>query len=263
MSKAQPPDLNSKEKLMRKGILALLFLVLCPWLIAQQTMNNDAIIKLVKAGLSDDVVVSTINASSGTYDTSVNGLITLKHSGVSDKVIAAVVAKSAKPATPSAPPAASLPFAAGVASVSYKQGDQWTEIDPERFAIKTGGFLKSFATAGMRMVDISGHISGRTSKVALKAPATFHLSLPQDVQIGDCQLVKLHVNRNNREFRSSTGGYLHVSTEESTKDSVPFDSKRIAPHMYTVTLPSGTAAGEYGFLIGSPNTIYTFSIFAP
>jgi hypothetical protein len=78
---------------------------------AQQTLNNDSIIKMVKAGLSDDVIASTVNSSAGTYDTTVDGLIGLKSAGVNDKVIAALVAKntggSSAPAAPSAPPATS------------------------------------------------------------------------------------------------------------------------------------------------------------
>ena len=249
---------------MRKGVLAFLFLIFCPWLIAQQTMNNDAVIKLVKAGLSDAVIVSTINASPGAYDTTANGLIALKQAGVSDKVIAAVVAKAAGPAAPAAPaaaPAAYSPFAAGVASVSYEQSNQWTEMDPERYSIKTGGLLKSLATGGMRMADINGHISGKASKLAVKTPITFHLSLPPGTPIDDCQLLKLHVNKNNREFRAAGGGYLHVSTD-SAKDAVPISPKKVAPQAYEVTLPAGTAAGEYGFLVGQPDQIYTFSVSA-
>ena len=79
---------------MSKSFLALVFLAICPLLIAQQALNNDAVIKLVKAGLSDDLIVSTINAQAGIYDTSTDGLIALKAAGVSDKVVAAVVAKS-------------------------------------------------------------------------------------------------------------------------------------------------------------------------
>jgi hypothetical protein len=58
---------------------------------------------MVKAGLSDDVIVATINISAGPYDTTANGLIALKLAGVSDKVIAAVVAKNAAP-TPAPSP---------------------------------------------------------------------------------------------------------------------------------------------------------------
>jgi len=34
---------------------------------AAQTLSNDAVVKLVKAGLSDDLIVSTIDALPGVY----------------------------------------------------------------------------------------------------------------------------------------------------------------------------------------------------
>jgi len=92
---------------MRKSFFALFFLLTCSWLSAQQALNNDAVIKLVKAGLSDDLIVSTVNASAGTYDTSANGLIALKTAGVSDKVVAAIVVKNSGAVT--TPPPANLP----------------------------------------------------------------------------------------------------------------------------------------------------------
>jgi hypothetical protein len=82
---------------MRKGFLGLVFLTFCSLVAAQQSLNNDSIIKLVKAGLSEDLIVSTINASPGTYDTSASGLIFLKSAGVSDKVVTAIVTKVAAP----------------------------------------------------------------------------------------------------------------------------------------------------------------------
>jgi hypothetical protein len=57
-------------------------------------LNNDAISKLVKAGLSDELIVSTVNSQPGSYDTSVDGLVALKTAGVSDKVVTAIVAKA-------------------------------------------------------------------------------------------------------------------------------------------------------------------------
>jgi hypothetical protein len=61
---------------------------------AQPGLNNDAIIKLVKAGLSDDLVVATIGSSPGTYDISADGMIALKTAGVSDRVVSAIVSKT-------------------------------------------------------------------------------------------------------------------------------------------------------------------------
>jgi hypothetical protein len=89
---------------VRKFILAVILLTICPLLVAQQALNNDSVIKLVKAGLSDDLIVSTINGSPGAYDTSADGIIALKTAGVSDKVVAAIVAKAFAPAPIAAPP---------------------------------------------------------------------------------------------------------------------------------------------------------------
>jgi hypothetical protein len=88
---------------MRKFFLAVVFLAICPLLVAQQTLNNESVIKLVKAGLSDDLIVATVNASPGTYDTSADGLIALKTAGATDKVVAAIVMKSSTPPKPSEP----------------------------------------------------------------------------------------------------------------------------------------------------------------
>jgi len=70
---------------------------------AQKALNNDSVIKLIKAGLSDDLIVAAINGSAGTYDTSADGLIALKTAGASDKVLSAIVQKA------SAPPPAAIP----------------------------------------------------------------------------------------------------------------------------------------------------------
>ena len=81
-------------------------------LAAQQALDKGTVIKMVKAGLSDDVIVSTINSSAGAYNTTPDGLIALKQAGVSDKIIAAVVAKASTPAQPPAPPLAEPPASA-------------------------------------------------------------------------------------------------------------------------------------------------------
>src|ERR1039458_10395679 len=93
---------------MRKCFFTVVFLAFCPLLVAQQALNNDSIIKLVKAGLSDDLIVTTINAQPGNYDTSTDGLIALKTGGASDKVVSAIVLK-ASAAPPPTPPVAPAP----------------------------------------------------------------------------------------------------------------------------------------------------------
>ena len=115
LSSPQKSTLSSRtmeEVEMRKGFFAVLLLAVCSFLAAQQAMSNDAVLKLVKAGLSDDLIIATISASPGQYDVSADSIIALKKAGASDKVIGAIVAKSSH-ATPPVGAAPSAPSSQG------------------------------------------------------------------------------------------------------------------------------------------------------
>ena len=85
---------------MRKTLLTLGLAFLCPILVAQQALNNDGVIKLIKAGLSDDLIVTTINGSAGSYDISADGIVALKTAGASERVIATILAKKSDSTAP-------------------------------------------------------------------------------------------------------------------------------------------------------------------
>jgi hypothetical protein len=97
---------------MSKAVFAVGFLLL---LFSQQTLNNESVINLRKAGFSEDVIISAINRSLGAYDTSMDGLTALKNAGITDKEISAIVAKASPqssaalvvPAVEGAPPSRS------------------------------------------------------------------------------------------------------------------------------------------------------------
>lgn len=75
---------------------------------AQEVLTNDGVIKMVKAGLPEGVIVQKVRTTSGRkFDTSTDGLIKLKSAGVPDKVIEAMMAPAGGPATAAVPPAAS------------------------------------------------------------------------------------------------------------------------------------------------------------
>jgi hypothetical protein len=69
-------------------------LILSPLLAAQLSLRNADVIKLVKAGLDEDLIITTINASPGDYDTSASGLAALKSAGVSDKEFSAIIQRA-------------------------------------------------------------------------------------------------------------------------------------------------------------------------
>jgi len=103
---------------MRKTLLAIIFLAFCSFLTAQQPLNNDSIIKMTKAGLSDDLIITTVNAQPGAYDTTTDGLIALKTAGVSDKAVEAIVMRAAMAKSAPVPPSSKEAPTASTDSVS-------------------------------------------------------------------------------------------------------------------------------------------------
>jgi len=160
---------------MRKSLLAVIFLAVSPLLFAQQALNNDAVIKLVKAGLSDDLIVSTINASPGTYDTSADGIIALKTAGASDKVVSTVVARAAAAAQPAmapAPPSPSPAAGPGAAPVPPGTGPQ---LRLSLCDFKVDGTSQSGVTAGL----VGGLAGGVIAGTHLH---TYFVDINQEVQ---------------------------------------------------------------------------------
>ncbi len=260
---------------MRKLILAVVFLVICPLIVAQQALNNDSVIKLVKAGLSDDLIVSTINGSPGTYDTSADGIIALKTAGASDKVLAAIVQKGTAPAPVAAAPAPAPSTASGLpegideVGVYYKsKSGAWTALMPEIVNFKTGGFMKTLATDGMVKGDLNGHIKGGHARISTTFPVVLAVYVPEGTAITEYQLLRLRTHSDSREFRSVTGGVFHVSGG-ATRDAIEFQPDKIMSRVYQITIQSDTGLGEYGLLppgatgssnLGSSGKIYTFTV---
>jgi hypothetical protein len=260
---------------MCKKIFAIAFLAISSVLIAQQAMNNDAVIKLAKAGLSDDLIVSTVTAQPGNYDTSTDGLIALKTAGVSDKVVAAIVAKGVAPAPVPAPatvaPSASNGFPHGIDEVGVYYKDKtgaWAALMPEVVNFKTGGVMKSAFSNGIVKPDLNGHIRGPHAGTTVTFPVVFAVYVPEGTAITEYQLLRFRTHSDGREFRSMTGGVFHASGG-ATRDLVEYRSEKIAPRLYQITLDSSAGKGEYGLLppgaytssnMGSNGKIYSVSI---
>lgn len=79
--------------------LRLVFiLLLASSLHAAEVLDNDAVVRMVSAGLSMDVIATKIAQSPAAFDTSVDALIALKSSGVPDPIIKAMLMKTPAPA---------------------------------------------------------------------------------------------------------------------------------------------------------------------
>jgi hypothetical protein len=232
---------------MRRIFLTLLLFISAVALCAQQSLNNDAIIKLSKAGLSPELIISTINATPGTFDTSPDGLIALKKAKVDDKVVAALLAKTSGAAvTPAADQG--LPAAVDTIGTYYKDtAGNWKEVPVETVSFKSSGTLKHVASVGIVKGERNGLINNTQSHLAIKTPAEFILYLPEGRSPNEYELLRLRINGTAREFRAPAPAAAKQPSN-AIHDTVDFTSRKIAPRAYAITLDSGIGKGEYGFL---------------
>lgn len=239
-------------------------------LFAQQApLTNDSVIKLVKAGMGDDVIVNMINSQPATFTLGTDDLIALKSGGASDKVISAMLLKGNAPAPAAMTTTVALPAPiVGEIGVYFKKGDAWTDLEPEVVNFKSGGVLKSLATDGLIKGDINGNIKGAHSKTAIATPVEILIYAPEGIAATEYQLLLLHVSGDAREFRTVTGGVFHKSGGAS-RDAIEFEAKKIAPRTYSFTL-ANLKPGEYGLLppssgdatgsTGRLGKLYTFQV---
>ncbi len=234
-------------------------------------LSIDDIVKMSKAGLGDEIIVQQIRKKGHAYDLAPDELIQLKTASVSNHVISVMMDPS-KPEHVAVAAAAAAPVAVPRVELSLDEigvyaklkGD-WTEVLPEVVNFKTGGVFKNIASAGIVKGDVNGHVEGPSSKLGLTTPVEIRIVMDKGVAITEYQLVRLHQNLcdsghgggtnmknslldcGNREFRTVTGGVMHVKGG-ATRDLITFDGKKITNRAYEVTFTTPLAPGEYGFL---------------
>ena len=228
-------------------------------------MTNDSVLRMHSAGLSDDLIVQTINTQPGRFDTDPDTLIALKKAGLSDTILTAMAGKARRQITNvDTRPIEVSPV--NEIGVYYKDKDgRWTLMDSEPVHVKSGGFVKSTLTHGIIKEDRNGVVSGRESKLLLPRPIEFLIFTPEGVTGSEYELLAFRLNSKDREFRVLTGGVIH-STGGAKRDDVPFSLTKIAPRTWTFTLGRDTPGAEYGILppgtgnVTNGGKIYTFAI---
>jgi hypothetical protein len=254
---------------MRKLLLSLLFVAISSLLTAQQALNNDAIVKLSKAGLSDDVIVSTINSSAGAYDTSADGLIALKSAGVSDKVVAALVTKAA---APTAQPAVAAPAA-------MDENDPMAQHDPGIYLLKidheghkklilieragaghakTANVWGAAFTYGISKAKVKAEVPGAHASTRTEEPVpVFYMYFPPTGNLGAADtitsptqfsLLKLEEKSDHRETAIAKVGFASASAGTDEKRVIKFNAEKIRAYAYKVTPSGNLAGGEFAFI---------------
>jgi len=261
---------------------------------AQQAMNNDAVIKLVKAGLSEDLIISTINAQPGAYDTTTDGLIALKKAGVTDKVVGAIVRKGSEPTSATMAPIPSTtevqttnpdnpaaPHEEGVYIFrdSSPAGAKMIALKPSLCTKgKVSGVFSSVMTYGIAKVKEKDVVRGAHADLRITdSQPTFYfyfedpsaiLNSHASISLGPSMgretspiqflLQKFDIHGDTREVVTSSSRLTSESGED-VNSLIGFTYTKLRPGVFKVTLNAPLSPGEYGFVEISGNSVFDFS----
>lgn len=231
-------------------------------------ISNDTILRMHTAGLTDDLILQTIAAQPGRYETNPDALISLKQAGLSDSILSAMANKARRQLTNTPPPPSGQIVLSPVNEIGVYYKDKngvWQPMESEVVHIKSGGFIKNTLSDGIIKTDRNGVVSGREAKLLLPRPIEFLIYTPDGVTASEYELVRFRLNSKDREFRTLTGGVIH-STGGAQRDDVPFAPTKLAPRTWTFKLAQDTPGAEYGILppgtgnVTNGGKIYTFAI---
>jgi len=174
-------------------------------LAAQEVLTDESILKMVKAGVPDDVIVEMIKSQPGHYVVTTDHVIELKKQGVSGRVLAAMVAKdsAATTAPPASAEAPALP-PAPVGAWELEQGQDRMSNEPRVYASRTfpaadgrGAFRVDAICQPKAFLNIELSYKPKTGNVALK-PTRVDRETTSGLgesahQYADCVLMRLRI----------------------------------------------------------------------
>jgi hypothetical protein len=195
-------------------VLILAFLFTPNGFAAQQKLTNQDVIKMVKAGLSPEIIEQTINSSDQAFDVSTDALIKLKQEGVADAIVQAMILRANNGGKPRTQPNPNgdcgvsetdpMILVDGAKRVEMKYGTPET-----RTAIGVGGLIgkgKGFATLKGSRAEI------RTTN---SSPIFEELYLPVGMRPDNVVvLAKLDIKPDRREIEIASVSTFTFSSKE-------------------------------------------------
>jgi hypothetical protein len=237
---------------------------------SEETLTNDAVMALIRAGLSERIIIAKIKSSRRNFDTSAEALIKLKDANVPEAVIEAML-NPVEPApppppvvAPSSPPVQAAPYPspldplpgvlyppmAGVRPPGSRAAQEVAHLGEQRRALRAARGKLEISNM-VFVVKVELVVSGRHAEYRIRdRQPVFHTYYAQPEQI---QLARLRVGgKDDRNLKlksahafqfSRTAGYS-IDEDDEVRLSVEPDPQggyRLRPqHPLT--------AGEYGFV---------------
>jgi hypothetical protein len=237
-------------------VCVLCLIPLAAPLAAQEPLNNEGVVKLVKSGMTEDLIITVIQQQPGTFSFGAEDLVALKEASVSEKIIAAMLAKAKGDAPAGAPAGSRAVTTSGQRSVIsgpgiyYKKGAEYFELLTEDVEWKTTGAMKNIVSAGIVKKDIAGAVAGPSSRNFLVNPMEIVISLPSGVTANSYILLPMKPNKGMREFNV---GPVNQKSGVA-RGAIPFGVEKVGDANFRMVLQTPLAPGEYGILTATPDT---------
>lgn len=251
---------------------------------ASAAMTNDDVVKMVAAGLSDQIVIAAIRqANARNFDLSPAVLIDLKAKRVSDAVVAAMLSPGAPPsAGPSGfqPPGFGTPTAnsddplvAHAPGFYLDAGEGRTPRlqplgTPQITNLRSGGGAALALTGGLfGSKNMNYRVRGETASIRAPTDAVFYYYAlgVYGANADGVMLLRLQKKGREREYTfARAGGPGGIRGAEG---DVELTVEKVAEGTYRLTPKSPLAPGEYGLAestgVGGPGAVYDFGVDGP
>jgi hypothetical protein len=266
-------------------LLVLFTLAASSSVLAQQdeVLTNEEVISLAVAGLNKTIIVNKIRTSKSNFDLSTNALIKLKKAGVSDEIVNAMLeAKSGKQATTNTSTATSsdmsggdpndpmAPHSFGLYLFEEKNGvRKMTQMAPNVSAQNRtgGGFTAAVTPFGLGKRKTKANLPGTSAALQLQdSNPVFYFYL--DVKSGglntmsgipstpsEFALVRFNVRDDNREVTIAKSNAYSSKGGLSDEYVVQYTAQDMGNGIFKVTPKTSLTNGEYGFyMLNSGNS---------
>ncbi|MBI3645445.1 MAG: hypothetical protein HY233_05740 [Acidobacteriales bacterium] len=233
---------------------------------AKKPLTSDDLIQMKKAGFDEQTMIRAIEANGVSIDTSLQGLLALKNSGLGGAVINSALSAAA----PKSPPVSAaiepngLPDEVGL---YLARAGTLVAVQPEVVNFKTGGMLKAVATYGIAKAKFNGTVRGEKSSIQVTSPIEVVLRCQDGTAPSEYQLVMLEAKKDHREFTAGRAGLTGASMGLD-KSAIALKFDKIGKNTYKTQI-SVLKRGEYGFLapgavstsnMASSGKMYTFRV---
>lgn len=255
-----------------------------PASVPSSSITNTRIIEMSKLGLDDEIIIAKIKNGSCEFQLEDPDLVQLKKSGVSPKVIAAMLDSSVRPTSQVTTSRSDVPSPVSAESGVGTRSESGPS-DPGMYLTAANGFTKilgqivDFKRSGSMLAsDLTLHI--KTTKenvqllgphaqtVASSSPEFYFIPAKQEadagVNAGDLILVRLEEKKERRQFEIGAQGAWRASKGISLTHQVQLTRSEARAGVYKIAPAVGLEKGEYGLYLsrgeGMAPYIYDFSV---